>query len=539
MSIKSRLRMWAARNLSEQQKRQIREITSLAFLSDRAKVVTEFGKKHPVHSFDAFKNIAADLEFLRGTLKKHDIEWAELPADKLLRTNLVIADRDLEKFVTAVRPLAETGAWSIRAVLKQGFQVSITNQRLKLAEVQSIICRSHHFAPSGRQLSTAAEQIIVEPWRIASDGEFRADGNTHLPGTLIRKIPLRNTLLEYLTPAAWQRAQEHPEHRVLHEFPHMYEITQPIDVVYTWVDGNDPAWAARKQEALGGVASENFNSTALNQSRFQSRDELRYSLRSLEYYASWVNHIYIVTDQQIPSWLNTEHPKITVVDHKDIFSDRSKLPVFNSHAIESQLHHIAGLSEQYLYMNDDIVFMRPVEPSLFFTANGLSKYFPSNASLDIDEPSARDMPVLSAAKRNRRLLEEKYGRTVTNKFKHTPHPQLKSVLEQFEAENPELFAAVSASKFRHPEDYSIPSALYHYIAYAQGRAINSAAIKYGYLDIASADAEEKLASLSKHQKLDVLCLNDTATEPEQIAHVNAIMHDFLAERFPLKSSFEV
>src|SRR6185437_2978941 len=140
------------------------------------------------------------------------------------------------------------------------------------------------------------------------------------------------------------------------------------------------------------------NHTAVHQSRYVSRDELRYSLRSVAMYAGWVGRIFIVTDQQMPPWLDTDHPQIEVVDHSAIFTDRSALPVFNSHAIESQLHHIPGLSERYLYLNDDVFLGRPVEPELFFHGNGLSKFFLSPLTLDIDPPSSRDYPVLSAAK---------------------------------------------------------------------------------------------------------------------------------------------
>ena len=30
---------------------------------------------------------------------------------------------------------------------------------------------------------------------------------------------------------------------------HLFTVTEPIDVVYTWVDGSDPAWLERKSQA--------------------------------------------------------------------------------------------------------------------------------------------------------------------------------------------------------------------------------------------------------------------------------------------------
>jgi hypothetical protein len=41
--------------------------------------------------------------------------------------------------------------------------------------------------------------------------------------------------------------------------------------------------------------------------------------RSLWKHAPWIRHVYIVTNGQIPYWLNTQHPKLTVVPHSEIF----------------------------------------------------------------------------------------------------------------------------------------------------------------------------------------------------------------------------
>jgi hypothetical protein len=178
---------------------------------------------------------------------------------------------------------------------------------------------------------------------------------------------------------------------------HAFDVDFPIDVVYTWVDGADPSWRARKAAAYGTVAPEELNEFASNESRFLSRDELRYSLRSLDMYAGWVRHVYLVTDQQVPAWLDTENSKITVVDHRELFGDRGLLPTFNSHAIESQLHHIPGLADHYLYLNDDVFFGRPVGPEKFFAGNGLAYFFPSTAKIGLGATGSFDRPVMCGA----------------------------------------------------------------------------------------------------------------------------------------------
>ena len=106
-------------------------------------------------------------------------------------------------------------------------------------------------------------------------------------------------------------------------------FNKPIDIVYTWVDGNDKEWQKEKsfwQQKLG-IEGDNANDC-----RFIDNQELKYSLRSVAKYAPWINHIFIITNGQIPTWLDTNHPKITIVNHKEIMP-KEALPTFNSEAI--------------------------------------------------------------------------------------------------------------------------------------------------------------------------------------------------------------
>ena len=91
--------------------------------------------------------------------------------------------------------------------------------------------------------------------------------------------------------------------------------------------------------------------------------------------APWVRHIYIVTSGQVPHWLNTDNPRVTVVPHEAIWQDTSFLPSFSSPSIESQLHRIPGLSEMFVYLNDDVMFGRPLTPDDFYTQSKGQKVF--------------------------------------------------------------------------------------------------------------------------------------------------------------------
>ncbi|GIY39559.1 hypothetical protein CDAR_539291 [Caerostris darwini] len=105
----------------------------------------------------------------------------------------------------------------------------------------------------------------------------------------------------------------------------------------------------------------------ISASRFTDNEELRYSLRSLEKHAPWVQHIYIITNGQIPYWLNLDDPSVTIVTHEEIFPNKSHLPTFSSPAIECHLHRIPNLSQKFIYLNDDVMFGKDVWPEDFFT----------------------------------------------------------------------------------------------------------------------------------------------------------------------------
>ncbi len=135
---------------------------------------------------------------------------------------------------------------------------------------------------------------------------------------------------------------------------------KPIDFVIIWVDGNDPEWRKEKSEYDGTVVT-----TANSEVRFRDWDNLQYWFRAVEKYAPWVNKIHFVTWGHLPSWLDTTNPKLNIVNHKD-YIPKEYLPTFSSHTIELNLHRIEGLTEQFVYFNDDMFLNKPVSPEDFF-----------------------------------------------------------------------------------------------------------------------------------------------------------------------------
>ncbi|GAB3846569.1 stealth family protein [Micromonospora andamanensis] len=316
-------------------------------------------------------------------------------------------------------------------------------------------------------------------------------------------------------------------------------ITFPIDAVYTWVDGNDTDWMQRKNLALlEQQPGSEISDVAANASRYVSRDELRYSLRSLVAFLPWIRMIYLVTDDQVPPWLDVAHPMIKVVPHRDIFGGTGRLPSFNSHAIESRLHRIAGLSEHFIYINDDMFFGRPLLPTKFFHANGLAKFFPSPAQLDVGPATIHDAPVTAAGKNNRRHIQERFGRTITQKMRHVPYPLRKSVLEDIERELTDEVLATAQHQFRHPGDLSIPSSLQHYWSYLSGKAAPGS-IAYSYADLGHPSAPIQLARLLTRRDRDAFCLNDTDSAEVSLPQQHAMLSEFLSAYFPFRAPFEL
>ncbi len=386
-------------------------------------------------------------------------------------------------------------------------------------------------APDGTRLAGPELAVRLQFWQTVTKPVPRPDGGRYARGT--RVAPTRNGVAPYLVPEQWQAALAHPERHVRAESPpHLLELAEPIDVVYTWVDGSDPTWQERRAgygPHLGGLATD-----ALDPARTTNRDELRYSLRSIAMYAGWVRHIWLVTDGQVPAWL-ADHPRLTVVHHREIFSDPGALPTFNSHSIESQLHHIPGLAEHFLYLNDDVFFGRPVRPELFFHGNGIAKFALSTIAID-REPEQRPMNgAMLAARQGRAFMETAFGRTVSHRMQHTPHAHQRSTLAEFEERHPDVFAGVARSQFRDGADLSINSDLGHYYAYARGRAV-PAKLAFRYVDIGSPTAVEYFDSLLARRDQDCFCVNDVGSYEQPVD--DALVTDFLRQYFPVPSPFE-
>ncbi|MEU3609010.1 stealth conserved region 3 domain-containing protein [Streptomyces sp. NPDC035033] len=316
----------------------------------------------------------------------------------------------------------------------------------------------------------------------------------------------------------------------------MWNVDFPVDAVYTWVDDTDPVWRAKRDAARRerGLATDDAQSGDV---RFRNRDELRYSLRSLAAHAPWIRRIFLVTDDQTPSWLDTSHPDVEVVGHRELFADPDWLPSFNSHAIESQLHRIEGLSEHFLYVNDDVFFGRPLAPNKFFQSNGNSLFFRSPTAVPPGEVSEETEGYFVAAKNNQVLLEEAFGRVATHGFLHTPHPLRRSVLAEIAERWPEETARTAATPFRGRTDLSITSSLHHHYGYLTGRA-SPGGISAAYANIGDYKHHVALSRLLAARHRDVICVGESAESEVPLDEQDRVLRAFLEAYFPVRSPYE-
>ena len=135
-----------------------------------------------------------------------------------------------------------------------------------------------------------------------------------------------------------------------------------IDLVVTWVDGNDPIWLKEKNSYLSPKDDSRFVGAS---NRYKDNGLLRYFFRGVEKYMPWINKVYFVTHGHLPKWLNVDNDKLIVVKHSD-FIPEDYLPTFNSNTILLNLHRIKGLSEHFIFFNDDMFVVNKCKPNLFF-----------------------------------------------------------------------------------------------------------------------------------------------------------------------------
>lgn len=361
-----------------------------------------------------------------------------------------------------------------------------------------------------------------------------------------------------------------------------------IDFVILWVDGNDPDWRAEKERHAANADPARLYQNpahrpdALGGRRFHDFGTLRYALRSMEAYAPWFRRLWLVTDGQIPDWLNTAHPRLTHVTHRQLFRDAACLPSFNSNAIQMNLHHLPELAEQFVLFDDDKILTAPHTPTDFFRGGLPVKPaflgcftdhtpFQTNCRLNLARmkraggvftpahlkkllclPDARvhlfNLLVLAQALLRREQL-------FPGGYDHLPFAYLKSLNQRIEAETGDYLCATTTHKFRELEEASPWFLNMHY--YAKGAyAPGGVKSRFIFIDDPMQSPEHfsryrntKFESLPTYWLLKyllkgrykALCVQDHTTDQLGAAGEEAItraLSAYLETLLPAKSGFE-
>lgn len=333
------------------------------------------------------------------------------------------------------------------------------------------------------------------------------------------------------------------------------DSTHHIDIVIPWVDGSDPEWQSEFKKYWAQATGRDDNSEI----RYRDWDNLQYLFRGIEKFAPWVRKVHFITTGQKPAWLNLNAPKLNFVKHED-FIPKEWLPTFSVRPIELNLHRIEGLSEQFIYFNDDYFLLRPVKPERFFR-QGLPCDMAILDTLPMGGARGHmimnDMNVVIHHFNKNKVLKDNPGKWLNPRYgkqlirsitlmpfsvfpgfrnHHLPQAFLKSTFrEVWEVEEP-LLREVSSHRFRDITDvnqymfryWQLMSGNFHPVNIAKG------ACRYNLSD----RDIEGLTKAIRAQKREILVMADS----EDFADFNTLVTKINASFdaiLPEKSSFEI
>lgn len=247
-------------------------------------------------------------------------------------------------------------------------------------------------------------------------------------------------------------------------------MTEPIDAVILWVDGNDEALKRKRHEYAPDYLFNHKDSAGAT--RFADIGEIHCCVKSINRFAPWFRKIYIITDGQDPK-VKSDIP-VEIVDHKVIFRGYEQyLPVFNSNAIEAMIWRIPGLSGKFVLFNDDFMLAGPVVPEDFFLEDGkvvCYAFLRGNAWTRFTRIFKRKKDNIKPFTFKGALMNSSVvagGGHYYVRLNHTPHALLVKCFEDFYGEHPEALLRNISHRFRTSDDY-VTHAMHHKLLHMRG-----------------------------------------------------------------------
>ncbi len=304
-----------------------------------------------------------------------------------------------------------------------------------------------------------------------------------------------------------------------------------IDLVYLWVNGNDPKWLEKRNSFL----DKSVKKSSIT-GRYDNNDELKYSLRSVEKHLPWIRNIFIITDNQTPDFINPKHPKITLINHSDIIPDKY-LPTFNSVVIEYFIHNIPNLSEKFLLASDDCFVNADLTPDFFFKEDLpiIRMMFTPLQRVEFFIKKLFNIRINSyrlSIENAYKLISKKYNKHFTSSSHHNIDAYLKSDYKKTATETfKKELESVCLNRFRSKSD--IQRILFNYDALSRKRGHLKYVNRKESYRIRVHRREFNKYLTRYNPKL--FCLNDTDhASDEDRKHIVP----FLESLFPKKSEFE-
>lgn len=340
---------------------------------------------------------------------------------------------------------------------------------------------------------------------------------------------------------------------------------EKIDIVLPWVDPTDKKWQADKAM----YSNMPTKSESHDEKYYRDWNTLVYLFRSIEKNMPWVNTVHFITYGHIPQWLNLENPKLKVHKHNEFFKKTNAFPVFSSDAIEMNISAIPGLSEKFIYFNDDELVLKPVSQDRFFKGDKpvdtLVQDIPRGGWLyrllrtkdvypDICKNCIRPLNKIADKRRlirgcKRYFFDSSYSKTdriknlIFNIFpfylwikpNHAPQPLLKSHIKECESIFGDLITQTGNSRFRDKKD------ICHYL-FRNYSLVTGNFYPQNYHDthcIVLSSYSNSIAEIEKINNYSFVCINDSEFLSHQdYLRVKPYLNRTLMSLFPKKSSFE-